>query len=139
MGKSSVSLVILLGVLFSIYCFIFGESGVLERIALQKVGYAAGKRINSLRSEEAALQATLKDYREGRISGEDLFKTGFIPEGGRAVFFKGISRETGPAGIAEGDQHGSIVDIKYLRILWGVISVVSIVVFVIRIRRQKAE
>ncbi len=139
MGKSSVSLVILLGVLFSVYCFIFGESGVLERIALQKVGYTAGKRINNLRSEEVALQTALKDYREGRISREDLFKTGFVPEGGRAVFFKGLSRESGPDGIIEAGQNRSIVDIKHLRILWVVISVMSVVVLVMRLRRQKAE
>jgi hypothetical protein len=116
LGKSSVSLVILLGILFSVYCFILARA-VSSRGSHFKRGYTVGNRINNLRSEEVALQTTLKDYREGRISREDLFKP--VTSGrGAAVFFKGLSRENAPEGIIEADQSRSIVDIKYLRILW---------------------
>lgn len=138
MAKDKISLIILVAVLVSIYCFVFGESGVLERFGIEKKHDIIEKRINKLKFENSLLVKSLKEYKEGTISKEDFIRSGYVESGEKIIFFHGsVSSRDMHADSQRESVSSAVVDTRHLRILWIVISILVIVLFYIKIKKNQ--
>ncbi len=114
-------------VLFSIYCFVFGDNGILERNQLVKSKNEIKNNIAELTKENNNLQNEHAIVSNNRTNGEfyrkEASKSGFIAGNEKYIFFKSGKNEkikNGP--IDKEDKYP--VNISHLRILWIVISVI---------------
>lgn len=138
MAKDKISLIILVAVLVSIYCFVFGESGVLERFGIEKKHDIIEKRINKLKFENSLLVKSLREYKEGIISKEDFIRSGYAETGEKIIFFHGsVSPRNMQADSQRESVSSAVVDTRHLRILWIVVSILVIVLFYLKIRKNQ--
>jgi hypothetical protein len=138
LAKDKISLIILVAVLVSIYCFVFGESGVLERYGIEKKHDIIEKRINKLKFENLLLLKSLNEYKEGIISKEDFVRSGYAGSGEKIIFFHGsVSPRNMQADSGRESAPSAMVDTQHLRILWIIVSILVIVLFYIKIRKNQ--
>jgi len=116
--------------LFSIYIFVFSESGILERIKLNNKFDLLNKRITDLKDENIELNKLVKSYSAGIYSDSDILKSGYTGSYGSVLFFKGLPEEKKTDFIIDQD----ILNFNYdhLRIIWIIISVMIITIFLTR-------
>lgn len=136
-NKGRFSLLIMLFILFGIYCFIFGESGWLERMKLIKSKEQINERINRLEDENRELTELYKRYESGSSLKEEAVKAGYINEGEKLLFFKGIEVEVKKSNNRLDKNEGYNIDIDHFRILWIVISTMAILFYFSRRSREK--
>ena len=137
MQNNRYSFPLLLFILFGIYCFVFGESGILERMRLQKDKEQLNSRIESLKKEGVNLRSVYKGYQKGDYNKKEAAKAGYIDIGGKTLFFKGRVEDKEKE-IEQSDVLKKYtVDAAHLRILWLVVSVMIILIYYARRSRYK--
>ncbi|HOM11428.1 MAG TPA: hypothetical protein PLV81_14905 [Spirochaetota bacterium] len=114
-------------ILFSVYCFVFSESGILERMQLQK-------EIADIQLQIIQKQSEIKKFRELTNKGnpnnlllKESINAGYIPQGAKVFEFKDKPKEppqiqtSQPLITEKFTQY-----IQYGRILWVIFSVLII-------------
>jgi cell division protein FtsB len=129
-------LFILVGVLFGVYCFVFGESGMLERMRLKKEKEAVTARMGGLKEENRLLREVWERYKTGELNREEALKLGYLDPGEKALFFRGDEGEKPAAKKAREGRADYPVDLSHLRILWIVISAVTVLFYYVRSNRR---
>ncbi len=136
--KNRYSFFILIFVLFAIYLFVFGDSGILERRRLGKDKEELTSRINNLEEENNILQNKYKRYKDGEFYKEEAGKSGYINSGEKLLFFKGGEQEKKKSIVKDDADEKYTVDVAHLRILWIVVSVMFMLIyFVVRSKAKK--
>jgi len=132
------ALFIIVFLLASVYFFVFSESGLLERIALDREKNSIAASIEALKSENNNLQRLLKKYRNGEYSDGEIADSGYVRSGSSVLYF----RDGGKMNIVrkpEKKQEDLPVPLPYLRILWISLSALIIAGLVAFIRRKYSE
>jgi len=113
---------IIVFLLAAVYFFVFSESGLLERIALDREKSGIAATIEGLKSENKNLQRLLNKYRSGDYPDGDLADSGYVKNGSSVLFFRESGKKPG-GGKPEKKQDGDTpVPLTYLRILWITLS-----------------
>lgn len=120
--------------LSSIYVFVFGESGLLERYMLE------GKRNQLLEKNEAlkkinrGLNRKLQVLKDGRVEESDLTSSGYVKKGGRVLILKG-GRKDSPVMKEEPGTATGTLPLEHIRIIWIVVSLLILLLYFSRIYR----
>lgn len=137
MAKNKIVLLSLIAVLVCIYCFVFGESGVLERYVIENKSETVERRIKKLKFENELLLKSLIEYKDGRVSKEDYIRSGYADIGEKIIFFHRSASDNTIKSETERESVPSVrIDTKHLRIMWIVISSLVLVLFYIKIRKN---
>jgi len=137
LAKNKIALLSLIAVLVCIYCFVFGESGVLERYVIENKSETVERRIKKLKFENELLLKSLIEYKDGRVSKEDYIRSGYADIGEKIIFFHGSASDNTIKSETERESVQSVrIDTKHLRIMWIVISSLVLVLFYIKIRKN---
>ncbi len=109
--------------LSSVYFFVFGESGILERMNLESEKKIVEDKIGTLKDENRALSGRLNRYRQDDYSGDDFLDSGYIKTGEKVIVFSGLRETKIPLKNEETDgvRYSSLL--PYLRISWVALSV----------------
>lgn len=126
-------LVLLGAVLFGVYCFVLGQSGLFERMRLVKERDSLAREIAFLESENVRARDLRDRYARGEFTHKECEDAGYILPGDRKIFFSGKTVQEITAGKAKEKAEG--VSIDRLRIGWIVFSALVIGIFLV-IRRQ---
>lgn len=129
-------LFVLIMVMLGIYFFVFGESGFLERLKLERNRVLLRERIEELKKQNAELAYTLMRYSKGAIGRDEFIKAGYAMPGARIIYLRG-ALPSSPA-VAPGDvqKKDTFPDLYHLRILWGVISAMVVLIYMARASRR---
>lgn len=114
--------------LFSIYIFVFSESGILERIKLNNKFDILDKRIGVLKQENSELDKLYENYSASKYSSLDIVRSGYTYNNAKILLFTGDSEE------GQGDDSIIKVDLinfnySHLRIIWLIISSMIIIIY----------
>ncbi len=110
----------------SVYFFLFSESGLLERIVLEKEKNRIAADIETLKSENTGYQRLLNKYRKGEYPEGDIVSSGYVKNGGTVLFLQGIKEKNSGAQRIIVPSGASPVPLSYLRIAWIGISAIVI-------------
>lgn len=124
--------------LAAVYFFVFSESGLLERINLQKGKTDLIANIEELKSENGRLHRLLDRYRKGHYPGEDLLKSGYIRPGEKVVYLRGLEEPRPGLKVADAAPGFSVV-LPYLRIGWLAVSAIVVVLLIVFARKAGAD
>ena len=119
--------------LFSIYIFVFSESGILERNRLKNKFNLLDNRIALLKQESSELLNLYEKYSASQYSDIDIIRSGYIDNQAEIIIFKNSSAE-------EREGEFSIpVDIlnfnlNHLRIIWIIIASMIIIIYFTKYR-----
>lgn len=130
MVNNRISLLAILAVLFSIYCFVLGDSGIVQRMRLEDEKLLIAGRIAHLEETQKKLQGLYETYKSGKSSHDDAIKAGFIGAGERIIIMRNM-----PPKIAEsrpGQTQRLSVELRHLRILWVLVSVTVIALYILK-------
>ncbi len=134
--QNKFSLFIILAILFSIYCFIFGDSGLLERMSLKEDKNYMIDRINVLKQENDGLKAGYRKLASGDLSLEEVIKAGIIPSNTRIMFLPDRSDEKKTTR-TRGSRENAFVKLEHLRIIWILVSIM--ILFFYRLKTKKSH
>jgi cell division protein FtsB len=130
---------IIVFLLASVYFFIFSDSGLLERIALDKEKNQIAAKIGALKSENKRLQRLLNNYRKGEYPEGEIADSGYIKNGGKVLFFQGLEKKA-RAGTESTIQADALpVPLPYLRITWIAISSIVVIVIIVYGRKHSDQ
>lgn len=131
--RNRYSLLLLLFVLFGIYSFIFGDSGLLERLRIHDEQERVTERIHNLNRENKLLSDEYRDILDNNTRNSVLKKeaarSGYIENDDRLLFFKRSTAEEKKSENNPEKKEEFSVDITHLRILWLVASVMIILIY----------
>lgn len=125
--------------LSSVYFFVFGDSGILERMNLESDKKAFEDKIDALKIENRSLAKRLNRYREGRYGSDDFLDSGYIKPGEKVIVLSGSGEKD--VQIKKGETGGGRYSaiLPYLRILWVAISVALVVGIFLYYRKLKSR
>ncbi len=117
--------------LFSIYIFVFSESGILERIKLNNRFDILDKRIGVLKQENSELNKLYENYAISKYSNLDIVRSGYTYYNGKILLFAEYGKE------AKAGDHIIKEDLlnfnySHLRIIWLIISSMIIIIYLTR-------
>lgn len=117
--------------LFSIYIFVFSESGILERIKLNNRFDILDKRIGVLKQENSELNKLYENYAISKYSNLDIVRSGYTYYNGKILLFAEHGKE------AKAGDHIIKEDLlnfnySHLRIIWLIISSMIIIIYLTR-------
>jgi hypothetical protein len=119
--------------LFSIYIFVFSESGILERNRLKNKFDLLDNRIALLKQESSELQKQYEKYSASQYSDIDIVRSGYIDNRAEILIFKNSDREE-----SDGEFFipGDILNfnLNHLRIIWIIISSMIIIIYFTKYR-----
>ena len=121
--------------LFSVYIFIFSESGLLERNRLKSKYELLQQRILQNKKAKDQLQKLLEEYRAGNYSQSDIAASGLIYSEGKVIIFDEnyrLKEENLPQ-----KNMNFEVDLFHLRIIWIIISIMVVVYYINRIKMKE--
>ena len=125
--------------LSSAYFFIFGKSGILERILLEKQKAGIEAKINALRDENGILKNRLDQYRQGAYTGDDYLESGYMKPGDKVLFFSAPGEKPAAAKKAKEGSEEYEGLLPTLRIIWICISVALIASLFLYYRKLKNQ
>ncbi len=108
--------------LAAIYFFIFSNSGLLERIRLEKGKINIQKKIEALKTENARLQTSLQRYKKGKYPPGDIMNSGFREQGDKFFFLRGLDKKISVPATDEISTQGSPPLLSYFRAGWVLLS-----------------
>ncbi|MCX7679898.1 MAG: hypothetical protein N2316_11875 [Spirochaetes bacterium] len=130
---------IVIALLIGFYCVILGESGLIERYRLHKEKQNIYSRIQQLEERNRQLRLLKERYEKGNYFAEDLFRAGYVNSSEKVLLVTTDS----PSSKREAEKINRIdvldVELKYLRIFWGLFSVAVLTIFIIRMSAKKDE
>lgn len=134
--SNKAGLIILVSVLFGIYCFVFGQSGILERMHLHTIKDEINSQIEQLEAENDALFSMYLKYKSGRYLKKESEAAGYLRDGEKVLIFPD---ERSEGSNTEIDSSSPLADIdseqlqtKQLRILWIILSIIIIFLYIIK-------
>lgn len=127
----------LIYVLAGIYVFIFGGSGILERITLSKKQEALLSRIEKLEGDKKALESKLEQYAAGQLTNDDFLNAGYVPPEKRVLMLKGLDKADS-GGILTDNRMEQTTGLwmTHLRVLWGVVALLIILFYFSRKKKE---
>lgn len=121
------SILIILYVLISIYFFVLGDNGILERMRLVQAKDEIKTSIARLTQENNKLQKENTIISNNQTNSsfykEEASKSGYISKGEKYIFFKGTEKKERPYTESDFKEENYPVKIGHLRILWIIISI----------------
>lgn len=137
-GKYSFFLLVF--ILFAIYCFIFGDSGILERRRISGNKANLENRISELKEENSRLKDLRDKYGKGEYMDEEAAAAGYIREGEKVLFFKAADEKKKQVTVKKEAGDGAYISAAHLRILWVVFSMMFILIyFILRNKYRKSN
>lgn len=127
---------IFLFILFSVYVFVFSESGILERMKLNKDYKTLAQRIATLESDNAAISDNLKQYSEGLYRDKDVIASGYVNNGGKVICF---NEPASGVTDAEPKNNEFYIELSHLRVIWIIFSIVLMVYYYTRKKKEVEE
>lgn len=114
--------------LFSIYIFVFSESGLLERNRLKNRFDQLDQRLALLKQENSELQKLYQKYAASQYSDIDVVRSGYTYDQSRILIFAGNPpEEKGNEFVLNRDFLS--FNSGHLRIIWVIISVMIIIFY----------
>lgn len=138
-GNNRLKFFILVSFLILVYFFIFGESGLFERLELQKRREHLANRIGSLKQENADLEQLLSRYKNGEFLDEETAKAGFVEPGKKIVIFKKGEDQKPPEKKNRIEMNEYFSEPAHFRILWIVISLLMVLFYLTFKKKDKEE
>jgi hypothetical protein len=140
--NNKLSLFLLGTVLFGIYCFVFGQSGILERMRLEKEKESLVLEISYLERENGRLESLYNEYAKGSMTASECESAGFIIKGSRVLFFKdkNLRSNNHPTVLGSANPETAF-SIEHFRIGWICISILIVSGFYLvqRMNRRNAD
>jgi hypothetical protein len=116
--------------LAGVYLFVFSESGALERKRYEEKHSVIMEKIEALKSENSRLEAAAGRRDTVVISDEDLARAGYVKKGSKLIFNKAAAAAKGAGYLPSADQESGVIAISHLRVVWIVISALTILLLV---------
>ncbi len=116
-------------ILFGIYALLFSESGLLERISLQRKKADLEKKLGMLKYENDELTAAYELYRKGGLKKNDIMKAGYVGKGEKVIFFKGGGEVGTDKGLPEAQYERNSIPLRDIRIIWAVVSLIVLIFY----------
>ncbi|MFH0977392.1 MAG: septum formation initiator family protein [Spirochaetota bacterium] len=143
--KNRSTILVIIYVLFAVYFFVFGDTGILERIQLVKQEDGIKQNIAELKKENSDLQKEFSTVSNRQTNGnfykQEAARSGFIAGGEKYIFFKssGKVEKVNAKSAVKDDEYP--VELSHLRILWIVISAIVLLFYFWNRKKQnmKAE
>lgn len=136
--KKKLSLTILVIFLFGVYCFVFGQSGILERMNLQKQTGRIDREIEEFEAKNDLLFELMLKYRSGKNFETEAKKYGYLREGEHVIIMPSVNdenKEIEPSFVPQSATQDIIEsETAQLRLLWIILSFVIIFLYIIKTR-----
>lgn len=127
-------IILLIFILFSIYTFIFSESGLLERMRLSSRHLELQHNISLLKKSNEDLAQICSRYRAGDYSEREIVNSGLIYNGSKVIVFGDSYASKNP--IPDDLNNNFELDPSHLRIIWIIISLMVLIYYVNRVRNR---
>lgn len=128
---------LLLILLAGIYIFVFGESGILERRRLSaERSYLEG--INSYIARENGFLRDILEYHRNEISESERRNHFYLSSGEKIIAFENSSNKNSDIPRYVRDREKAEF-IKNLRIVWFIISVLSLLFYFMKIKKEDPD
>jgi cell division protein FtsB len=131
--KHKINLFLVIGFLFGVYCFVFGQSGLLERSRLDQQRAQLDSEIEELKQINKVRSDLYLAYKNGMYNKIEAHKAGYVSLYDKVIFFNETGRKNGK----NKRQKESIeagIGIQELRYIYMIISGIIILGLIIRIR-----
>jgi hypothetical protein len=135
-GRNRLSPVILFAVLFAVYCFVFSESGLMERSRLDGEKDRIELSITRLKDENEKLRGVYRRYVSGNLGRDEAVKIGYFAGGEKLLVFKPELVKKDLVRRKSEDVDSS-AGVDQLRILWIIISSLVMLFYMVHIRREQ--
>lgn len=143
--KNRSAFLFLVFILFGIYCFVLGDSGILERVKLSESKDKIKENISRLARENDRLKKEYSVISNSRTNQDfykkEASKSGYIAPGEKYLFLKSSSNgEANKVNIKTTDNNDKYtVDISHLRILWIFASVMIMLLYFWKRNKEKED
>lgn len=127
--QNSFTAILLIFFLSGVYLFIFGESGILERISLEHKQVSLMQRILELKNEQAELQEKLTRYQDGYRPESDITDAGLISPGNKILNVEIKSDNTCVEEKKITKDNSFEISRLHFRIIWIIVSAVILILF----------
>ena len=118
--------------LSAVYVLIFSESGLLERLSLQKKKAGLEQRLQDLKSGNDELAARYEFYKNGGLTREDLLKGGYVRSGEKLVFLQGVDGEAKGELKREATAAPETVPLQHMRVIWIAVSAIVLLFYFLK-------
>lgn len=126
--------ILLIFILFSVYTFIFSESGLLERMRLNSRYLELQNSIATLKKSNVELEQICSRYRAGDYSEREIIDSGLIYNDSRVIVFGDSYAFKTP--LPYDLNNNFELDPSHLRIIWIIISLMILIYYINRIRNR---
>ena len=132
--NNKAGILLLAAILFVVYCFVFGQSGILERMRFQKERLLLQNEIGDLQKENVRLNSLLADYSSGKLARFECENAGYLSPGSKAYYFANAPQKPLPL---PAKKIAQLFSIDHLRIAWITVSCMVLAAFYLVMRRRK--
>lgn len=133
-NRNRFRIILLIFVLFSVYTFIFSESGMLERMRLNSRYLELQHNLSLLKKSNEEMKVLCSRYRSGDYSEKEIINSGLIYSGSKVIVFN--ENYSTKSTFSDEINNDFQLDPSHLRIIWVIISLMIIIYYVNRIRNK---
>lgn len=133
-NRNRFRIILLIFILFSVYTFIFSESGLLERMRLNSRYEELQQNLSSLKKSNEELKELCSGYRSGNYSEKDIINSGLIFTGSKVVVFEQNYSSKSP--VYDDFDTDFQLDPSHLRIIWIIISFMILIYYINRLKNR---